>query len=313
MLKEVFDGLDKNVSTVIKGKTEVLKKVITAFLSDGHVLLEDVPGVGKTMMARAIAISLGIDFKRVQATPDLLPTDITGLNIFDRKKEEFVFHKGPIFTDILLVDEINRTTPKTQAALLEAMAESQVTVDGKTYKMTNNFFVIATQNPIEYEGTFPLPEAQVDRFFMKISMGYPNKEEEVQVLKSQRTSHPINSIKRLDIDFDITSLKDEVRNVRVDDTIYDYVVEIINRTRSYDALYLGASPRGSLALIQSSKAVAAINGRNYVIPDDIKFSVKEVLAHRLILKPETKLKRITAYDILDDIINDIKIPYVDKS
>ena len=313
MLKGVFEKLDENVSTVIKGKTEVLKKVITAFLSNGHILLEDVPGVGKTMMARAIAISLGINFKRVQATPDLLPTDITGLNIFDREKEEFVFHKGPIFTDILLVDEINRTTPKTQAALLEAMAEAQVTVDGKTYKMTDNFFVIATQNPIEYEGTFPLPEAQVDRFFMKISMGYPTKDNEIEILKSQKQSHPINSIKMLDLDFDIESLKNEIKDIRVDDTIYDYVVEIMKRTRTHDALYLGASPRGSLALIQSSKAIAAINGRNYVIPDDVKFSVKEVLAHRIILKPETKLKRITANDVLDDIVNDIKIPYVDKS
>ncbi len=312
MLKKIFEKLDENISFVIKGKTEVLKKIMTTFLCDGHVLLEDVPGVGKTMMARAIAISLGINFSRVQATPDLLPTDITGLNIFDRQKEEFVFHKGPIFTDILLVDEINRTTPKTQSALLEAMAESQVTVDGNSYKMSNNFFVIATQNPIEYEGTFPLPEAQIDRFFMKISMGYPNINDEIEVLKSQRSSHPIHSIKKLNMDFDIKALKEEVKKVRVDDTIYEYVVKIVDRTRNHDALYLGASPRGSLALIQSSKAVAAINGRNYVIPDDVKFSLKEVLAHRLILKPETKLKRITAQDILDDIINDIKIPYINN-
>ncbi len=312
LVKDVFEALDKNVSLVIKGKSEVLKKIMTAFLCDGHVLLEDVPGVGKTMMARTIAISLGIDFKRVQATPDLLPTDITGLNIFDRQKEEFIFHKGPIFTDILLVDEINRTTPKTQSALLEAMAESQVTVDGKTYKMTDNFFVIATQNPIEYEGTFPLPEAQIDRFFMKISMGYPGKLNELLVLKSQKTSHPINSLEKLKIDFDINDLKEEVKKIRVDDTIYEYVVEIIDRTRHNDLLYLGASPRGSLALVQSAKAIAAIEGRNYVIPDDVKFCLKEVIAHRLILKPETKLKRITASNILDDILDDIKIPYVNN-
>ncbi len=311
MLKDLFDELDTNVSKVIKGKRNVLKKIMIAFLCDGHVLLEDVPGVGKTMMARAIAKSLGIDFKRVQATPDLLPTDITGLNIFDRGKEDFVFHKGPIFTDILLVDEINRTTPKTQSALLEAMAESQVTIDGKTYSMSSNFFVIATQNPIEYEGTFPLPEAQIDRFFMKISMGYPSKEDEIKLLKSQEKSHPIDSIRRLDYDFNIKDLKNEVKNVKVDTTIYDYVVDIIYRTRNNDYLYLGASPRGSLALIQSSKASAAMEGRNYVIPDDVKFSIKEVLAHRLILKPETKLKRITSVDILNDILTDVKIPYVE--
>jgi MoxR-like ATPase len=301
-VQEFVAPLIQNVERVIVGKRQAIEFIMVALLCEGHVLLEDVPGSGKTMLARSIAASLGISFKRVQCTPDLLPNDITGVSIFNQKSGEFEFRPGPIFVNILLADEINRATPRTQAALLEAMQEQQVTADGVTRDLPRPFLVLATQNPIEYEGTFPLPEAQLDRFLMRLSVGYPSRTDERQILTNLWREHPITKIGKVVDGQDLSALQKRVWDVNVDVTLQDYIVALAEATRNHADLVLGVSPRGSLALLKGAQALAAIRGRDYVIPDDIKTLVPLTLAHRLILKPEAELRGRTALLILEDVL-----------
>jgi MoxR-like ATPase len=301
-VQEFVGPLIQNVEKVIVGKRQVIEFILVALLCEGHVLLEDVPGSGKTMLARSIAASLGISFKRIQCTPDLLPNDITGVSIFNQKNGEFEFRPGPIFVNILLADEINRATPRTQAALLEAMQEQQVTADGVTRDLPRPFLVLATQNPIEYEGTFPLPEAQLDRFLMRLSVGYPSRMDERQILTNLWREHPITKIGKIVDGQAIAALQRRVWDVNVDATLQDYIVALAEATRNHPDLMLGVSPRGSLALLKSAQALAAIRGRDYVLPEDIKTLVPLTLAHRLILKPEAELRGRSAYDILTDVL-----------
>lgn len=294
--------LIENVEHVIVGKRTAIEYIMVALLCEGHVLLEDVPGSGKTMLARSIAASLGISFKRIQCTPDLLPNDITGVSVFNQKSGEFEFKPGPIFVNILLADEINRATPRTQAALLEAMQEQQVTADGVTRDLPRPFLVLATQNPIEYEGTFPLPEAQLDRFLMRLSIGYPSRADERRILLNLWREHPITKIGKVVDGYELSSLQRRVWDVTVDETLQDYIVALAEATRSHPDLTLGVSPRGSLALLKAAQALAAIRGRDYVIPDDIKILVPLTLAHRLILSPEAELRGRTARAILEDVL-----------
>ncbi len=294
--------LIENVEHVIVGKRQTIEFIMVAMLCEGHVLLEDVPGSGKTMLARSIATSLGISFKRIQCTPDLLPNDITGVSVFNQKSGEFEFRPGPIFVNILLADEINRATPRTQAALLEAMQEQQVTVDGVTRDLPRPFLVLATQNPIEYEGTFPLPEAQLDRFLMRLSLGYPSRSDERQILTNLWREHPITKIAKVVDGNELFSLQKCIWDVNVDATLQDYIVALAEGTRNHPDLSLGVSPRGTLALLKSSQALAAIRGRDYVTPDDIKTLVPLALAHRLILKPEAELRGHTAQTVLQNVV-----------
>ncbi len=294
--------LIENVERVIVGKRSAIEFIMVALLCEGHVLLEDVPGSGKTMLARSIAASLGISFKRIQCTPDLLPNDITGVSVFNQKSGEFEFKPGPIFVNILLADEINRATPRTQAALLEAMQEQQVTVDGVTRDLPRPFLVLATQNPIEYEGTFPLPEAQLDRFLMRLSIGYPSRADERQILVNLWREHPITKIGKVVDGKELSTLQKRVWDVNVDATLQDYIVALAEATRSHATLQLCVSPRGSLGLLKAAQAFAAIRGRDYVIPDDIKTLVPLTLAHRLILRPEAELRGRTARTILEDVL-----------
>lgn len=291
-----------NVEKVIIGKREQIELLLVAMLCQGHVLLEDVPGTGKTMLARSLAISLGIDFKRLQCTPDLLPNDITGVSIFLQHEGRFEFRPGPLFVNILLADEINRATPRTQSALLEAMQERQVTLEGQTRLLPRPFLVLATQNPIEFEGTFPLPEAQLDRFLMRLSIGYPTQADEREIIKSQRHAHPIESLEPVVDGRDLLTLNEQVTQVHMETSLEDYILQIIQATRAHPDLALGASPRGSLALYKTSQALAAVQGRNYVIPDDVKKLVPLTLAHRMILKPESQLRGRTTLWVLDDIL-----------
>jgi MoxR-like ATPase len=304
-MKDVQDfvaPLIQNVERVIVGKRQAIEFMMVALLCEGHVLLEDVPGSGKTMLARSIAASLGISFKRVQCTPDLLPNDITGVSIFNQKSGEFEFKPGPIFVNILLADEINRATPRTQAALLEAMQEQQVTADGVTRDLPRPFLVLATQNPIEYEGTFPLPEAQLDRFLMRLSVGYPSRTDERQILTNLWREHPITKIGKVVDGQALSALQKRVWDVNVDVTLQDYIVALAEATRNHSDLVLGVSPRGSLALLKGAQALAAIRGRDYIIPEDIKTLVPLTLAHRLILKPEAELRGRTPLLILEDVL-----------
>src|SRR5512147_2921720 len=291
-----------NVEKVIVGKRAALELVMVALLCEGHVLLEDVPGSGKTMLARSIATSLGLSTKRIQCTPDLLPNDVTGVSVFNQKSGEFEFKPGPVFVNVLLADEINRATPRTQAALLEAMQEQQVTVDGVTRDLPRPFLVLATQNPVEYEGTFPLPEAQLDRFLMRLSLGYPTRTDERQILANLWREHPITKIGKIVDGQDLSSLQKRVWDVTVDATLQDYIVALAEATRNHPDLLLGVSPRGSLAMLKAAQALAAIRGRDYVTPDDIKVLVPLTLSHRLILKPEAELRGRTALSILEDIL-----------
>ncbi|TCP24087.1 MoxR-like ATPase [Scopulibacillus darangshiensis] len=307
-MNQVIDRVIENVEKVLVGKRHTAELAIVALLANGHVLLEDVPGVGKTMLVRAIAKSLGAEFKRIQFTPDLLPSDLTGMSIYNQKEMNFEFRPGPLLANIVLADEINRTSPKTQAALLEGMEEGSVTVDGETRVLPRPFFVMATQNPIEYEGTFPLPEAQLDRFIMKISMGYPTRSEEVEVLNRMITSQPIEDIKPVITIEEVLQLQEKTKEVHVEDSIKEYIVEIITRTRHHHDIYLGVSPRGSLALLKACQAYALINERDYVIPDDVKHLAPYVLGHRLILKPEAKFTNVEVGEVIADVIKRVKVP-----
>ncbi|MCP4538304.1 MAG: MoxR family ATPase [Chloroflexi bacterium] len=301
-ITEFASHVVRNVETVIVGKRQQIELMMVALLCQGHVLIEDVPGTGKTMLARAIAASMGISFKRLQCTPDLLPNDITGVSVFNQKSGSFEFRSGPVFSSVLLTDEINRATPRTQAALLEAMQEQQVTMDGVTRPLPAPFLVMATQNPIEYEGTFPLPEAQLDRFLMRLSLGYPDVGSEARMLRNLRKQHPIESIGQVVDGSELLNLHDTVTDVHVDESLERYILDIVRATRSYPDVALGASPRGSLALYKTAQALAALRSRDYVIPDDVKMLVPLTLAHRLIVKPESQLRGRTAEAILTEIL-----------
>jgi len=311
-VQEIARSLKENIAKVIVGKDEVVELLLVALLCEGHVLLDDVPGVGKTMLARSLAISLGGTFKRLQCTPDLLPNDITGVSIYNQSNMDFEFRPGPVFVNILLSDEINRATPRTQSALLEAMQEQQVTVDGKTHLLPRPFIVIATENPIDYEGTFPLPEAQLDRFMLQLSLGYPTPVEEKQILRRLLKDHPISKLSSvIDIDI-IQNLKSTIGDVNVDETILDYIVALIDSTRHHPYLTLGASPRAALALIKGSQAIAALRGRDYVIPDDIKYLFLPTITHRLIIKPEAAMRGKNTSSAIKEIQDSVPVPLETK-
>jgi MoxR-like ATPase len=298
----------QNVSRVLIGKTGEVELALIALASEGHILIEDVPGVGKTMLAKALAKSIGCTFKRIQFTPDLLPSDVTGVSIYNQKNGEFEFRAGPLLAQIVLADEINRATPKTQSALLEAMEEHQLTVDGTTRPLPTPFMVMATQNPIEYEGTFPLPEAQLDRFLMRIRLGYPDRDQEVAVLDSQEMSHPIEDIGQV-VDADqLKAVHAEIRQIRVEPTVKRYIVDVVAATRTHTDVYLGASPRGSLSLFRASQTTAMLRGRDYVIPDDVKMLVHPVLGHRIIVNPGARVRGVQADSILQDVLQSVPVP-----
>ena len=296
------------VETVIIGKRDIIRLVLTSILSNGHVLIDDVPGVGKTTLAKSLAKTLGCSFKRVQFTPDLLPSDVTGTSVFNQKTAEFEFRSGPIFAQFVLADEINRATPKTQSSLLECMEERQVTIDGITHPLPWPFFVIATENSVEYHGTYPLPEAQLDRFMMRISVGYPGRSEESDILDSQIVQHPIANAKTILSSPEIAELQRAVTGVYLEPTVRDYIVGIVTATRDHPMVLLGASPRGSLNLSHACRSFAAIRGRDYVTPDDIKALAIPVLAHRLILKPETRSHNVTQAGVVEEIVSAAAVP-----
>jgi len=297
----------ENIERVIVGKRPVLELLIVALLCEGHVLLEDVPGVGKTMMARALAISLGGSFKRLQCTPDLLPNDVTGVSVFNQQSAQFDFRPGPLFVNVLLVDEINRATPRTQSALLEAMQEQQVTIDGITHKLPRPFLVLATQNPIEYEGTFPLPEAQLDRFLMRLPVGYPSAADEKTILNHLRREHPINLLQAVATQEKLSGFQRQVWEVSVDDSVQDYIVRLVAATRSHPDLVLGGSPRASLALYKTSQALAALRGRDYVLPDDVKNLIPVTLSHRIIVRPEAELRGRSTHQVLEELMKSVPL------
>jgi len=301
-IQEFANKIAENIERVIIGKHDTIELLMVALLCEGHVLLEDVPGVGKTMLARAVAASLGGQFKRLQCTPDLLPNDVTGISIYNQQRGEFEFRPGPIFVNILLTDEINRATPRTQAALLEAMQEQQVTVDGTTHALPRPFLVMATQNPVEYEGTFPLPEAQLDRFLMRLSLGYLSFADEKALLTHLQRTHPINGLSPVVDGSQLLEFQKQIWDVHVDKTLQDYIIRLVTTTRSHPDLSLGASPRASLSLFKTAQALAALRGRDHVLPDDIKYLMPVTLTHRLIVSPEAELRGYNAASIVNDIL-----------
>ena len=299
-----------NVEKVIIGKNQVVRLALISLMCRGHVLIDDVPGVGKTMLAKSLAKSIGCSFKRIQFTPDLLPSDITGVSIYNQKTGEFEFRPGPIVAQVVLADEINRATPKTQSALLESMEEAQITVDGVSYSLPQPFLVMATENPVEYEGTFPLPEAQLDRFLMQISLGYPSETQEIEIIEKQRFSHPIDALSSVSNPEEIITLQNEVRKVFVDGQLNRYIVAIVNSTRNDPNNYLGASPRGSLGLYRTSQARAFLEGRDFVLPDDIKALAEPVLAHRIIINPAVRSKEVTGATSVSKALESLPVPGV---
>lgn len=301
-LVTLTQNIKRNVAKVIVGKDTSIDLLMVALLCEGHVLIEDVPGIGKTMLARSLAISLGGQFKRLQCTPDLLPNDITGVSIFLQSDQTFHFRPGPVFVNVLLADEINRATPRTQSALLEAMGERQVSVDGTTYSLARPFMVLATQNPVEYEGTFPLPEAQLDRFLLKIDLGYPTQEEESIILQRLERQHPIESLNAIVQTEDVLDLIPQVWDVNVDKTVREYMIDVVNATRNHPDIILGGSPRATLSLYKTCQAYAAIQNRDHVLPDDVKYLSKPVLSHRLMLKPEAELRGSSTDTLIERIL-----------
>jgi MoxR-like ATPase len=310
MVQGLSQKLKTNLNKVIIGKDESLVLTIIAFLCQGHILIEDVPGVGKTMLARSLAKSLGCDFKRIQFTPDMLPSDVTGVSIYNQNTREFEFRPGPLMSQIVLADEINRATPKTQSALLEAMDERQITVDGTTHNLPAPFMVLATQNPIEYEGTFPLPEAQLDRFLMRLDLGYTTLSNEIKILENQQIIHPIMALEPV-IELDeILKVQKVIKEVHVSDPIKRYIVEIVRETRHHPEVFLGASPRGSLGLFQACQARAAILGRDFVLPDDVKILAPNILSHRVVISPAARLTDVRSSKIIHEILESVAVPNI---
>jgi len=307
-VKPFVEKVITNIERVIVGKRDAVELAVIALLCQGHLLIEDVPGVGKTMLARSLALSLDCSFNRIQFTPDMLPSDVTGITIYNQSTGEFEFRPGPLMAQIVLADEINRATPKTQSALLEAMQEGQITVDGTTHILPRPFMVLATQNPIEYEGTFRLPEAQMDRFLLRVNLGYPDLDDEIDVLDRQQFQHPVDELEAASTVEEVIAAQDAIRDIFISPEIKRYMVEITRQTRTHDEVYLGASPRGSLALYRASQARAALMGRDYVLPDDVKALVSPALGHRIIMGAGARLRDLNPESILDDILTDIPVP-----
>lgn len=308
LVQSVTERIAQSVGQVIIGKRNEIRLTVLGLVGQGHILIEDIPGVGKTMMTKALARSIGCSFSRIQFTPDMLPSDVTGVSLFNQKTREFEFRAGPIVAQIVLADEINRATPKTQAALLEVMEERQLTVDGITHKMDDPFLILATQNPIEYEGTFPLPEAQLDRFLIKIQLGYPNSAEELTMLSAQQYEHPINNMQPVVSVQELVAAQHAVRDVYVAEEIKHYIVDLVTATRQHPDVYLGSSPRGSIALFRTSQVRAAMAGRDYVIPDDVKALAEVTLSHRVIVGPEARVKRVSNRTIIQDVLVSTPVP-----
>lgn len=308
VVQTIAERLAQNVERVIVGKRREVMLTLIGLLCQGHLLIEDVPGVGKTVLAKTLARSLGCTFSRIQFTPDMLPSDVTGVSVFNQQSRGFEFRPGPIMAQVVLADEINRATPKTQSALLEAMEEQQVTVDGTTYQLTRPFLVLATQNPIEYEGTFPLPEAQLDRFMMRIRLGYPSPADEVSVLAAQQYEHPVNEVEHIVSVEELLQAQQEVKAVYVDKQVMRYIVDLTNATRHHDDVYLGASPRGSLALYRAAQAHASISGRDHVLPDDVKQLAEVTLAHRIIVGPAARIKDVTSEAVVAEVLRRVAVP-----
>ncbi|MBC7223584.1 MAG: MoxR family ATPase [Anaerolineae bacterium] len=310
-IREAAERIFRNVERAIVGKHDVVELALVALLAEGHLLIEDVPGIGKTTLAKAIARSVGCSFSRIQFTPDLLPSDVTGISYFNQKTQEFEFRPGPILSQVVLADEINRATPRTQSALLEAMQERQVTVDGQTISLPRPFLVLATQNPIELEGTFPLPEAQVDRFLMRIRIGYPNEEAENDILLRYAREDPLEELSPVVSADEVVAMQQAVRAVRVEESVREYLVRVVRATREHPSVHLGVSPRGTLALYRTAQALAALRGRTYVLPDDVKALVPHVLTHRILISPQTRLRGRTPQEVVQEIVEQVPVPVED--
>lgn len=308
LISELGQRLSSNVARVIVGKPEPIRLTLLGLLAQGHILIEDVPGTGKTVLAKSLARSIGGSFSRIQFTPDMLPSDVTGVSVFNQQSTRFEFRPGPVLAQIVLIDEINRATPKTQAALLEAMEERQVTVDGVTHPMPSPFLVLATQNPIEYEGTFPLPEAQLDRFFMRISLGYPLLADEIRMMEGQQMAHPLDSLQPVARVEEVVAAQQEVRGIRVTQELKRYILDLVTATRKHHEVYLGASPRGSLALFRAAQAHAGLLGRDYVLPDDVKAIAEPALAHRMIIGSAARIREVDARTIVQEIVAATPVP-----